>query len=75
VLPLSADPAALHRAAQEAGGHARLVRAVPADGQPMEQNVAVFPEQSPAQARLHASLKRAFDPHGILNPGGMYLEW
>ena len=71
VLPASADPLKIHHAAQAAGGHARLLRA---QGLP-EGDYPVFPEQSPARARLHASLKAAFDPAGILNPGRMYAEW
>jgi len=70
VLPVGADPAALYRAAQAAGGHARLVHA-----EPRIAGAEAFPEQAPARARLHANLKAAFDPQGILNPGRMANEW
>jgi glycolate oxidase FAD binding subunit len=71
VFPAGADARAIHRAAADAGGHARLVRATGAT----DANIPTFPEQSPARARLHASLKQAFDPAGILNPGRLYPEW
>ncbi len=34
--------------------------------------VAVIPPEAPALARITASVKAAFDPKGILNPGRMY---
>jgi glycolate oxidase FAD binding subunit len=70
-LPMAADPAALHRAATEAGGHARLLRST----KPLPDEYPIFPAQPPARAKLHENIKRAFDPHGILNPGRMYGEW
>lgn len=77
VLPAKADAAALHRAAQECGGHARLLRAVlPLEGAgPPLPGAEPFPAQSPARAKLHANLKAAFDPAGILNPGRMAEAW
>jgi glycolate oxidase FAD binding subunit len=71
VLPAGADARAIHRAAADAGGHARLVRATGA----ADADIPMFPEQSPVRARLHASLKQAFDPAGILNPGRLHPEW
>lgn len=64
----SDEPAGpVREAARAAGGHATLFRP-PA---PAEE---VFSPLPPALARLHARLKQAFDPAGILNPGRMYPE-
>ena len=60
-----ADSAAIRERAASAGGHATLFRRGALDAEP-------FHPLSPAIARVHAKLKRAFDPHGILNPGRMY---
>ncbi len=49
------------------GGHATLFRGGAAD-------TPVFTPLQPALARFHERLKRAFDPHGVLNPGRMYPE-
>ena len=35
----------------------------------------VFEPLTPALSRLHASLKRVFDPQGVLNPGRMYRDF
>lgn len=51
--------------ATAAGGHATRFRGGNRHGQ-------VFHPVSPALWRLHSELKRAFDPHKILNPGRMY---
>jgi glycolate oxidase FAD binding subunit len=64
-------PAArMREMAQAAGGHATLFRAGtgarPADG--------VLTPQAAVSRRLHDNLKRAFDPHGILNPGRLYPD-
>jgi glycolate oxidase FAD binding subunit len=50
-----------------AGGHATLFRHAPAGAR-------IFPPLDPPLLRLHQSLKRVFDPAGILNPGRMYAE-
>jgi glycolate oxidase FAD binding subunit len=53
--------------AQAAGGHATLFRSP-------RPRAAVFTEPAAPLRRLHASLKRIFDPAGILNPGRMYPD-
>ncbi|MCP5141652.1 MAG: glycolate oxidase subunit GlcE [Gammaproteobacteria bacterium] len=58
-------PAATVRDAVAAvGGHATLYRPGP-----LPADTPVFHPLSPAIARLHAELRKAFDPAGILNPG------
>lgn len=47
------------------GGHATLFRGGVRTGE-------VRQPLDPVRQRLHASLKRAFDPDGILNPGSLY---
>ena len=59
-------------AAARAGGHATLFR----HGQGDEKRlVSVFQPLDPVTARIHRDLKRAFDPHGIFNPGRMYPDF
>jgi len=70
VVGADADPVTLHRIAAEAGGHARLLRST----RPLADEYPVFPAMSPVRAKLHANIKRAFDPEGILNPGRMWGE-
>jgi glycolate oxidase FAD binding subunit len=66
----SAMPApAIREAARAVGGHAVLFRS--ADPQVRVQ-IGAFAALSPALERIHADLKRAFDPDGILNPGRLY---
>jgi glycolate oxidase FAD binding subunit len=61
------DTTTVHDVASAAGGHATLFRrAGPAD--------AVFPRPAEPLMRLHASLKKIFDPAGILNPGRLYPD-
>ncbi len=55
-------------AAARAGGHATLFRG--GDGQ-----VPVFTPLSAPLQRIHARLKQAFDPAGILNPGRLYPDF
>jgi glycolate oxidase FAD binding subunit len=57
----------LRSMAQALGGHATLYRGNP---QPEE----VFQPLPEALMGVHRRLKRAFDPHHILNPGRMYAE-
>ena len=58
----------IRRNLAEIGGHATLIRAEA----PARAEIDVFqPLDKPVMA-LTASLKRAFDPVGILNPGRMY---
>lgn len=66
-LPLEAT-GHVRAAAARAGGHATLFRG--GDGQ-----VPVFTPLPAPLARIHAQLKRAFDPAGILNPGRMNLDF
>ena len=54
-------------AARRAGGHATLFRAG-------DKAAGTFAPLAPALERLHRSLKAAFDPAGILNPGRLYPE-
>ena len=57
--------AELERQAQEAGGHVSLFRHGDRSGD-------VFHTPSAVQQRIHKSLKAAFDPDRILNPGRLY---
>jgi len=64
----TSEPAeALREEVRRAGGHATLFRA-------REKTAGAFAPLAPVLARLHRSLKAAFDPAGILNPGRMYPE-
>lgn len=58
----------IFRAAGQAGGHATLFRGECPDG-PFSQ-----PLTDPLGA-IHRQIKRAFDPHGLLNPGGMNADF
>lgn len=53
---------------EQHGGHATLFR----HG---DRNGDVFQPLAPGIAQLHRSLKQAFDPHGLFNPGHMYRDW
>ena len=53
--------------AKEAGGSAMLFRGTVKDQE-------VFQPLSDGLLALHKGLKKAFDPHGILNPGKMYAS-
>jgi glycolate oxidase FAD binding subunit len=58
-------PTAIRRAAEKQGGSATLFRKAETHGE-------VFHPLAPALHKLHAALKRSFDPAGILNPGRLY---
>ncbi|MGH6871470.1 MAG: hypothetical protein ACREHE_08185, partial [Rhizomicrobium sp.] len=62
VLWLGTNDMDLHASAAKAGGHARLVRG----------NGVPFAPEPPARAALTRSVKAAFDPLGLFNPGRMY---
>ncbi len=66
-LPPDAAPR-VRAAAARAGGHATLFRG--GDGR-----VPVFTPMPAPLARIHAQLKQAFDPAGILNPGRMFFDF
>ena len=68
VLPEDTPAEEIHRRAQEAGGHARIVRS----SSPPAVETPVFPPLAPANQKLHVQLKDAFDPNRVLNPGRMY---
>jgi glycolate oxidase FAD binding subunit len=61
-LCTSAPASVLREAAQAAGGHAVLFRGG-------DKRAGVFAPLSPPLARIHRELKKAFDPHGLFNPG------
>jgi glycolate oxidase FAD binding subunit len=61
------DAAQLREIAKRAGGHATLFRAA-------DKSPGAFSPLEPVLMRLHAELKKAFDPAGILNPGRLFAE-
>ena len=69
-IPDAGDAGAddLRRVVATLGGHATLVRAMPA----VRRSVAVFPPLEAGVQRLSDGIKRAFDPQHILNPGRLY---
>ena len=66
-LVTEAPAEAVRRAAQEAGGHATLLRGDSPDGE-------VFTPLPAPLLALHRRLKAAFDPAGVFNPGRMYAD-
>jgi glycolate oxidase FAD binding subunit len=66
-LAAAAPAAEVREVARRAGGHATLFRA-------SDKSAGAFAPLGPALERLHRSLKAAFDPAGILNPGRLYPE-
>jgi glycolate oxidase FAD binding subunit len=60
-----ADFTRLQRSAATAGGHASLFRGG-------DRNGEVRQALEPVQQGLQQRLKKAFDPHGIFNPGRLY---
>jgi glycolate oxidase FAD binding subunit len=67
-LKTSADAATIRAAVAAAGGHATLYKGG-------DKSVGVFQPLAPAVARIHRSLKQAFDPAGIFNPRRMYTDF
>ena len=66
-LRSGADVAEIRDQAQQAGGHATLFRGARA-------GEAVFHPLPEPLAQLHRRLKKAFDPHRILNPGRLFPD-
>ena len=62
---------AVRGAAAKLGGHAVLYRAP----ESLRCREGAFTSLSPALLALHRRLKKAFDPHGIFNPGRLYAEF
>ena len=56
---------ALEETAERVGGQAALYRGGDRSGE-------VFHRRTVAQRRIHLSLKRAFDPQGVFNPGRLF---
>jgi glycolate oxidase FAD binding subunit len=69
-LPPDAAPR-VREAAARAGGHATLFRGG-RDATGQNGSVSVFTPLPPPLVRIHAALKKQFDPEGILNPGRLY---
>lgn len=67
-LATGADARVTRELAAKAGGYATLFRGG-------DKAAGVFQPLAPAIARIHANLKREFDPQGILNRGRMYPEF
>lgn len=62
------DPAAAREAAARAGGHATLYRGG-------DKASGVFHPLPAPLLKLHARLKKTFDPDGIFNPGRLYPDF
>lgn len=67
-LATGADARVVRELATKLGGHATLFRGG-------DKTAGVFQPLAPAIARIHANLKREFDPQGILNRGRMYPDF
>ncbi len=67
-LASEADADSVRSVAASAGGHAMLFRGGDRSGD-------VYHPLEPTVLTLHQRLKKAFDPHSILNPGRMYPEF
>jgi glycolate oxidase FAD binding subunit len=63
-IPAAADTALVRSAAEQAGGHAMLVRAADL----MRSQVSALHPQVSAVAALTQRIKAAFDPQGVLDP-------
>jgi glycolate oxidase FAD binding subunit len=58
----------LRQAAADAGGHATLFRGG-------DKSVGVFSDLAPPLKRIHAQLKKEFDPAGVFNRGRLYPDF
>jgi glycolate oxidase FAD binding subunit len=70
-LKSDAPAEAVRAAAAAVGGSATLYRGPAA----LKERVGAFAPLPPALLALHRSLKAAFDPQGIFNPGRLYKEF
>lgn len=68
-MPATAESAAkLRRITAEFGGHASLFRA----SAEARREISVFQPETPVRADLTKSVKQAFDPQHLFNPGRMF---
>ena len=67
-LPPESDGVRLREACEEAGGHAVLLRA----SEETRNRVAVFARETKPRMALTKSVKAAFDPLSLFNPGRMW---
>jgi glycolate oxidase FAD binding subunit len=67
-LEAGGNGAALRAVCERAGGQATLVKA----DEETRQRIAPFPLETPARRALTKSVKAAFDPQNIFNPGRMW---
>jgi glycolate oxidase FAD binding subunit len=71
-LPANEEVATrLRRVTAQFGGHATLMRA----SREARETLAVFEPESAVRAALTRSIKAAFDPKHVLNPGRMYKDF
>jgi len=62
------DHRRVRQIAKQAGGHAILMRA----GQNLQTAIDVFEVEDRVRSQLTRSVKAAFDPLGLFNPGRMW---
>jgi glycolate oxidase FAD binding subunit len=67
-VPPEGDGSGLRALCEESGGHAVLLRA----SEETRNRIAPFPRETKARMALTKSVKAAFDPLGIFNPGRMW---
>lgn len=66
--------ASVRAAARTVGGHATLFARAAADEGVQQHAAPAFDSLSPALHKIHAALKREFDPQGIFNRGRLYAD-
>lgn len=64
------SPELIRKAVEQAGGHATLFKT----GEQGNDHTERFHPLPPAMFKVHQQMKKAFDPHGIFNPGRLYRE-